>query len=333
MSTRTIATVTVLVTLLALGALASWTSRIPDIEVRNEPPRTHCGTITRASPVGQAFTCERAGLHRIDVRVTSGAPVPAGELELVLRADSAQGAVVRRAFSAAVDAGASFARFEFDRIADSAGRSYTFEIAPSDGSSATLTAFVAYRGFGEDVRRWGDHIATAAELEGKFTCEHPDLRGVAIPFRTLPAHATATLELWNGGDVGATPTRAARSSSRAPISDGWAFFTFPALADSRWKDLRYRLSVSEGAEPIATSGGLSLVSYHGSGQVSPRLRGLLAAGEPASDRDLVFRAWSSFGPRELVRIARERAGSRIPLALVAWSCAVFVLGLALRRNR
>lgn len=319
---------------LATALLFSWASRVPDIEVRNQPLRTHTGAITRAAPVGQAFTCERDGLHRIDVHVSSGG-APAGALEIVLRADSMQGAVLRRAFSATLSGGADFARFDFQAIADSAGKRYAFEIAPSEAASAgSISAYVAYRGFGEDVRLWGDRVATPSELEGEFVCEHPDLRGVAIPFRTLtPKSRTAKIEIWNERDVGMVATRVTESKPRVAITDGWAFFSFPVLADSRWKKLRFRLTVPSGSEPIATEGGLSLVSYHGSGKVSARLGGLIAGGESTSDRDLVFRAWSYAGARELANVVHTRAGRRVWLALAAWSASIFVLAIALRRSR
>lgn len=320
---------------LAIAAVASWSGRIPDVEVRTQPWRTHAGAILPEFPVGQGFVCETDGLRRIDVAVGAAGGNAGALFELVLRERSPSADVLRRAEVSAegVPPNGGFLCFEFEPVPDSSGKSYFFEIAPAPSTpEARLTPFVIYRGQAQDVYTWGDHAATPAELEGEFVCEHPDLHALAIGMIALdPSASPAVLVLWRA-DAAATEIARVEAAPRAPIQNGWAFFPMPVVHDSRWKTLRYRLLLPEGAQANAGPNGLSMVSYHGGGHVSPRLVGMTVRGEALDDRDLVFRAWTGDGLRRAWELMRDRAGGRAALALVAWIGASIAM-LAMMRGR
>ncbi len=319
---------------LSFAALYCWATRIPDLELRTRPWRTHTGTITAGVPIGQGFVCESDGLHAIDVAVSTGGDHAVGEFNLVLRERSADSHVSRnsRVSIALVPPGGGFLRFEFDPIPDSRGRSYTFELTPvSTVPRALLTPYVIYRGQAQDVRTWGDHIASASELEGTFVCEHPDLRALSIGIVAFdPSAGGGSLELWYAGDDG-PPIVRAELAPRAPIENGWAFFPMPVVRDSRWKTLRYRLTLPQGAQASAGPAGLSMISYHGGGDVSPRLLGMTVRGETWDDRDVVFRAWSRGGAARTWELLRERGGLPVAIAWCLWIAASIAILSFVRR--
>ncbi len=315
-------------------ALYSWSTRIPDVELRTRPWRTHSGTITAGVPIGQGFVCESDGLRAIDVAVSTGGGQAIGEFELTLRERAADSNVRRssRASIALVPPGGDFLRFEFDPIVDSRDKSYAFELAPvSTVPRALLTPYVIYRGQAQDVRTWGDHVASASELEGTFVCEHPDLRALAIGMVAFDASAGgASLELWYAG-AGGPPIVRAEIAPRAPIDNGWAFFPMPVVRESRWKTLRYRLTLPQGAQASAGPAGLSMISYHGSGEVSPRLLGMTVRGEVLRDRDLVFRAWSRGGFARTWELLGVRGGFPVAIAWCLWIAASIAILSLIRR--
>jgi hypothetical protein len=309
---------------LSAVALFAWTERIPDVEVRTTPWRTHTGTIVAGVPVGQGFVCESDGLRAVDVAVVAGANHD-GEFELTLRersTDSRGASRTARAPIASVPPGGGFLRFEFDPVPDSSGKSYSFALAPvSSTPRVMLAAYEIYRGQAQDVRAWGDHVASAKELEGTFVCEHPDLRALAIGMVAFdPSAGGASLELWYAG-VDGPPIVRAEIAPRAPIENGWAFFPMPVVRESRWKTFRYRLTLPKSGQANAGSLGLSMTSYHGSGAVSPRLLGMTVRGESLPDRDLVFRAWSRGSCARAWALLCERGGMPVAIAWCLWIAA------------
>jgi hypothetical protein len=274
-------------------------------------------------PVGQAFVCESDGLFAIEVAVgTDGHPV--GEFELTLRERGDDERAIRSAIVPidGVPAGGGYLRFEFEPVADSGGKSYEFRLAP--GSSlprAILAPFFGYRGQRQNVRPWGDHGSAPHELEGTFVCEHPDLRAIGIGMVAFdPAAGDAELILSVEGTDG-PPLASARIVPRVPIENGWAFFPMPVVKESRWKTLRYELRLPKGAQASAGPSGVSMISYHGGGEVSPRLVGMTVRGEQQTDRDLVFRAWSRGGEDRAFALLQERGGSRVAIAWALWIVA------------
>ncbi len=317
---------------ISAALLYTWAERVPDLELRTTPWQTHSGAILPSYPVGQSFVCESDGLFAIDVAVSSDGQ-PLGEFQLTLSERGSDAGVFRRAVVpiAGVPPQGAYLRFAFEPVADSAGKSYEFRLSPvSSLPRAVLTPYLVYRGQAQNVRPWGDHVAGETELEGSFICEHPDLRAIGIGIVAFdPSAGDAELDLWIAGQDG-PPIASIRLAPRVPIENGWAFFSMPVVQESRWKTFRYELRLPKKAQASAGPGGLSMISYHGGGNVSPRLLGMSVRGEELGDRDLVFRAWSKGGAERMLALLRERGGARVAIAWGLWIAASIAILVLLR---
>jgi hypothetical protein len=288
--------------------------------VRYAPRQTQLGRIFPRHPVGQGFTCERDGLSAIEVAMVRLAG-EARPIDLELRVQSPDGPVLRRARAEAADLPSSdgWARFEFDPVPDSRGVRFYLSLAAAGDAPSSHAPWIRYRGAPRVVRPWGSRVAPREALAGEFQSLDPDLRALAFAVDGFDAAAApGEIEVECDGE----PARRSQLAPRAPLADGWAFFAFEPIAASRWKGVRYRLSVPESARFVGGEGGLSLIAFHGSGAADPRLAGITWRGEVLADRDLVFRAWSGEGTRALVSRLADRVGATFLFALAAWLAAI-----------
>ncbi|MDP6409844.1 MAG: hypothetical protein QGI46_10745 [Planctomycetota bacterium] len=327
----------------SLVPLMCATSEVPDVEVRSLPWRTHGGRLSATRPTGQGFRCRWDGLRRIDVALVALAPGREAELELVLRAGGPQGALLRRARvrPGPLEGQGAFVTFEFDPLADSRGRRFWFELTPIERDQPSpYSAWVRFHGQPGHDCAWGDRILTGPVIEGPLVdlekvwsqqdpgnVPHPHLRAVAVAADHLDGALGATrLELWEEGASGA-PLRAVELGAEHEVHGGWAFFSFPPIADSRWKRYRFRFSLHEGARLVGLEQGLSLKTFHGGELPDSPLAGISLGGVPHADRDLVFRAWSAPSADDLTALIVERAGWKLVACAIAWTLA---MGLVLR---
>lgn len=318
--------------LAAVLLLARWPSRLADIEVRYQPRQTQTGRLFPGFSQGEGFVCERDGLRAIDVALAPLGRAAPGPLELALHVGKRDGPVLRRATLAGdrLPSSDGWARFEFDPVPDSADVTFFFDVSSAGGPS-THSPWTRYRGYTQLVRPWGDRIAAAAALDGEWLCVHPDLHALAFAVDGLDAAAgPATLVLSDA----ATGEELRRCELRphAPLATGWACFGFEAIANSRWRKLRYHLEPPPNARLVGDAQGLSLITFHGGGEVDARLRGATCGGETMADRDLVFRAWSGGGAGAMISRLEERGGRKLALAAALWLAGIAVLASLLRAN-
>jgi hypothetical protein len=328
--------VALVVALLALGA---WRGDLPDLEVRYEPRQTHAGRIFPGHPLGEGFTCERDGLHAIDVELVPIGGRPSA-LSLVLRMGAPDGPVVRTASIAAEDLPATdlWARFEFNPIDDSRGQRYFFELIAPEVSAHS--PWIRFRGVPYMIRPWGDQPITGRTVEGELQSMPPRVGKPDVLHSRLCALAFAV----DGLDAAAGPAemtlmdaegkvlRTSKLAAHVPHATSWAFFTFDPIEASRFATYRYRLDLPSEARLVGTSEGPSMIAFHGDGELEARLQGMTARGEVLGDRDLVFRAWSDEGfGIELARLL-ERGGESLVLAGLLWIVGVAGVGALLRRT-
>jgi hypothetical protein len=212
-------------------------------------------------------------------------------------------------------------------VPDSGGRELHLSVLPSGGAESTWVGpWVRFRGSADLHRDWGDELFEGAAIEGQFRSLQRDLRGLAFAFRS--AEGTLGLELLDGSGA------IVRSSSiETHARDGWVLLPFPALAESRWLEYRFRLTLPPGAEMRGAQGQPSLISLHGSGAVDSRLGGMTLGLERRSDGDLFVRIWSRSGPGVAFALLRERLGWRLAPAILLWIVCGAVLANALPRAR
>ncbi len=317
---------------LATGALALfvWSYRLPELDVRTDW-RTALWNIHRSAPVGQVLTCARDGLHRIDLAVTTpGAQRPA-DLVLSVRDARPEGELLRQIAGSSIEPAklGGWVRFEFEPIADSGGRRLWVQVAPAgDAEACWVAPWVRFRGAADPGTDWGDEVFPGPLIERRLLSLHPDLRGLAFGGQELQGRSVLVLfDSETGREL-------RRAETAVPVSAewGWLFFSFDPLAESRWKELSYRLSLPPGARLVGTREEPARVAFHGSGAVDPRLGGLTVGNQLHTDRDLVLRAWTESGPLMTLALLRERMGWRlVPLVLV-WLAASMLLFTALPRT-
>jgi hypothetical protein len=327
-----------LAVLVAGAALLVVGRDLPDIELRVAGLRTNVGMTTAETAPGQVFRCARDGLRRIEVSVTPLRDHPLADLELVLRGEGPEGPLLRRARPTARTASPlgdwlELLTFDFEPVQDSGGRVVHLALVPGEWFVST---WVRYRGLPARGGSWGEGTIEGGVHEGELLSEQTDLRGLAFAVEQLAGPATLVLlDAASGEQV-----RRVEQRFDAPLRSGWAFFSFePIRPDgqrpqgSRWQSYRFRLEVEPDSVLRATDGVLDPIPFHGSGRVDERLLGMTRGSERFSDRDLVFRAWSSAGPLVTLGLLHERLGWRLPLAFVLFLAACAALALALPRDR
>lgn len=328
--------------LLALGAgalpLGLRLADTYELDVRSVPWRTHGGHLSNEGRTGQGFRCRWDGLTRIEVALVSLGPTEGAQLELLLRADARDGAPLRRARALAPTPSGErgWVSFEFEPVANSAGRDFWFELAPlGDAQPSPWSAWIRYHGQPGIDAPWGDRVATGRVFEGavidnSLTPErlhfwgkvpHPQLCAMAFAVEELSsARGQVRLELWGeGADPRADPPlRSALLEPDAATRGGYAYFAFEPVADSRWKDMRYRLSVPQATRLVGFERGLSFKTFHGGTQGPPGLLGMTRGTRVHGDRSLVFRASSSPSRAEAFELLARRAGWKLWAGALCW---------------
>lgn len=351
------------VLVLAVVIFAPASRNVADIEVRTVPWRTQAGRIPKSYPPGQGFVAGWEGLRRIDVALVVQGEVEGAELALVLRADGPDGEVLRRSrlgTDALPPAGArGWAAFEFEPIDSSTGLRFWWQLeVPGDARSSPYTPWVRYDGQPGIDMAWGDRIVPGPVHEGAIAdpssawgardsflrVPHPHLSALSFAVDVMrPAVGPCVLEVWGPGTDPAVdpPLRRAELAPEEEVNGGYAFFSFEPIADSRWTEMRYRLTTNAGTRIVGNEHGPSFKSWHGggvsieAGEASPRnteppsLLGSSRAGLVRSDRSLVFRAYGSPQPLGVPLRVLDRAGWRLIAGVLAWIVAVGVLARAL----
>lgn len=326
--------------LLGAASLFAWSARLPDVEIRYAPRQTSAGQIFPGHALGQGLRCEFDGLHALELALVRQAGVAPVDIELALHAGGPDGPVLRRATLAVSELPSEdgWARFEFEPIDDSAGAPLWFELACAAPSGHT--PWVRYRGVPYLVRTWGERVFTEPIQNGELLSSPPRPGRPDVLFANLSALAFAV----DGLDAAAGPARLElraavsgellRTSTlapRAPLANGWAFFAFEPLADTRYRALSYSLELPAGARLVGTSEGHSLIAFHAAGELDTAALGATCRGERLDDRDLVFRAWSSGGVSALVTRLGTRGGWKLALGAALSLAAIVVLARASRR--
>ncbi len=313
------------------GALAFLigSARLPDLEMRSVPWRTHLGATLAERAPGQLFRCARDGLHRIDVGVNRLGGSPPSLVELVLRDGGPEGAILRRVAGSRYQETPqqSWISFEFEPVEDSGGRELHLSLLPSGGAESTWVGpWVRFRGLADMHRDWGDDLLAGPAIESQFRALQRDLRGLAFAVRA--AEGPVELELLDSAGQSLRSSRI-----EAHTRDGWILLGFPVLAESRWREFRFRLTLPPGAEVRGAKGEPSLISFHGSGAVDPRLGGMTLGVEHSPDCDLFLRTWTCSGPGVAFALLSERVGWRLGPAILLWILSGALLANALPRPR
>lgn len=266
--------------LACLVGLLAWGGRhaeLPDLDVRTVPRRTLAGEITAVLPLGQGFVCARDGLRRIDLLGARTGP-DLRPAELLLRADSPTGEVLRTT-RAARFLGSGEVGFELDPpVADSAGRTFFFEVRPAgEGRALQFAPWVFHRG---SCERGDEDIRLSDDGRARVLSRIDDLCGFALPVQEVGAEAPLRLEVRRDGEL-------LRSATPQPerLRNGHAFLTFEPIPGSRW--VEFEVAVTP---PAA---GRRILPLHGRHAPAPRLLGATAGGVVLPDRDLGFRVWTA----------------------------------------
>lgn len=328
----------------ALVPMALLGNEVPDVEVRTVPWRTHGGKLMPRFTTGQGFRCEWNGLARIEVGLVSLGPARDAELELVLHDESARGAVLRRSKirPGPLAGQGQFASFEFDPVADSAGRDFWFELVPPGERPSPYSAWIRYHGQPGHDTAWGNRIQRGPVVEGPAqdnseaaildifpgNVPFPNLSALAFAVEHLdPAEGEVRLELWRGfaPEVDVQPLRSVELRPEEAVRGGYAFFAFEPIADSRWQEFRYRLTMPESARLVAFEAGPSLKTFHGGDAARPPLLGVVLGDTLHLDRSLIFRAHSSPSRFDVWQRIARRAGWKLGLGALAWALAIVLI--------
>lgn len=334
---------------LAGGALPLWLAAgdLPDIEIRTVPWRAHSGRLLARWPLAQGFRCETDGLRRIEVALVSLVRPSNGGVELTLRAGGPDGAALRTVEVRPGDLaqGGEWVAFDFEPVADSAGRDFWFELSPTaDRRPGDHGAHVRYHGQVGHIGTWAGRVVPGPVVEGVLRAvkplrprpraegappvdevPHPNLRAVAFAAQDVaPRLGEVKLELWREGDEG-PPLRTVVLGPENEVRNGFLIFAFEPIADSRWTRYRYRLTLHDRAALIGDELGPTMLTFHGTEDGDGRLLGLARGGVVVGDRDLVFRAWGERDRARAFGLIRERAGWRLWLAAALWIAAVAIV--------
>jgi hypothetical protein len=314
--------------LAALAALFVGLEPTPELDVRAIPHQTQFGRIFPGHPVGASFVLERGDLRALEIALVDlgGERTP---LELTLRGELG-GEVLRRVAIPASDlpTGDGWVRVELDLAAlDASPRSFHFEL--SSASPSSHSPWVRYRGVPHLVRPWGDRVLPGGALEFELSLlPHPDLCALALAVDGLDAAAAPAFVQVADPRTGEVVVRG-EVRQRSPQASAWVFFTFEALAPSRWKPWNVRFELPADARPIGAEGGPSLIAFHGRGRVDEALRGMTCGPAHFEDRDLIFRARGA--ESRGLQWARwlERGGARLPAAAALFVAAALALAALL----
>lgn len=335
-----------LAALLSVAALLA-SANSSDVQVRTIPWRTQAGRLQRAIPLGQGFRCTFDGLHSIDVALVALGNAQGAKLELVLRAEGPEGPVLRRSMAHSLPAQSGWGVFNFKPLADSAGRALWWQLEwPGEARQSVHSPWIRYHGQVGINMAWGNTIVRGPQLEGRLAdapagqtapgaysrVPHPYLCAVAFAAENLrPAVGPVRLELWGPGqDPASDPAlRTATLEDEDEVHGGYAFFAFEPIAQSRWSDITYRLTLNDGAKLVGTEGAPSRLTWHGKRLSDPALLGHSRGARIHTDRSLIFRAHSAPGPRQRLEQILERGGWRLLLGALCWIIAAGLLFRAL----
>ncbi len=298
----------------------------PDIAIRSVPLVTQAGHLRSATRLGQRFLCEGPGLEQVDVALAL-LREPSVEIELVLREEDSDGQVIRRVTVLPDPLPArQVVPFPFEPIHDSNGRWFHFEIVPAAGQAvANHSAWIRFHGRIGRNEGWGDEVIETRTVENTFLSPLDNLRALAIAFESLPSgNGEVLLELWET-EIEGVPLRSSRLPRPTETESGYVFFPFPPVSGSTGQSYEYRLTAPETVRLNGRLGTPTLKTLHGVPGSRPGTGGVTQDGRHLQDRDLVFRAWSSYGWLRGLKTAHARAGWRLWAGVLCWTGAVLAL--------
>lgn len=314
----------------ALAALVVGLQPSPELDVRTVPHQTQFGRIFPGHPVGASFFAEHGGVRALEIALVDlgGERTP---LELTLRRELGGEVLQRVAIPAsALPTGDGWVRVALDFGALEASPSW-FQFELSSTTPSSHSPWVRYRAVPHVVRPWGDRVLPGGALEFELSLlPHSDLRALALAVDGLDAAAgSASVQITDPRTNEVVARGEVRQ--RSPQASAWAFFTFDALAPSRWKPWNVRMELPADARPIGDATGPSLIAFHGRGTVDQALGGLTCGPERFDDRDLIFRVWTfEDHAGQLVRWL-ERGRARLVIAAALSIAASAALGVWLVR--
>ncbi len=306
---------------------------LPDVSVVSRPLRTHGGAIPSAAPPGQVFYCSEAGLRQLDVALVSVRPIST-ELELVVRADGPEGEVLR---SCKAQPGQlrepAFVPFQFEPILDSKDRWFHFQLQIDDElATASYATWIRFHGQTGRDDPWGSEKLDVRSVQSYFQSPLGDLRAVAVACEHLSTKSgPVKFEIWDLDDGGKT-RRKLDWPAPAWVQNGYAFFSFQPIANSKGRNYGYRIDSAGPAEFNGRFGKPALKTLHGLDGETPGVRGMTSGMIRHPDRDLSFRSWSASGVAHGVSTAETRAGWRIWVAVSAWLLSILALARLLFRS-
>jgi len=305
----------------------------PDLSVSVRPLRTHAGAIQRDAAPGQTFRCEGQGLERIEVALVSlGSPEDG--LELVLRAESVKGEVLRRVSLYPGELTApEFVSFSFEPIEESAGRWFHFQLLPNgERTIANYSPWIRFHGQTGRDDPWGETSLHEQVVRNYFQSPLGDLRALGIACEFLSTEGGAIhFELWDLDDGGKT-RRELTLPTPSVVHNGYAFFDFEPVPESKGRNYGYRIKSKGPARFNARFGKPTIKTLHGVAAELSSLRGMSSGNHSLGSRDLVFQTWTSFDWERGLRLALARAGWRLWAAIACWAFAVYALGRFLFRD-
>ena len=332
-----------LTTLVGLGFLfTSLEKEVVDLDVRVSVPRTPAGRVFQSFRPGQLFRCDFQNLQRIDVLVNQQGDQPYPGLFMELRrvpegaADKIFAQEVVRSAPMVLpegSTGVTWAVFSFETITDSKGALFHFVLQPDKGEYLShWSPFFSPRATTGEVWPWGGLIE-GSQPTLEFRARHSELSAIALGVDGLDAAAgdphVILYELPLPGSPYQDPKPVARGvlNHKAPIAAGYALFTFPPIAGSRYRDYRAEWHLPENARIVGQDGTPAAVTYYGQGQISEEPLGQTLVQTRFPHRDLIFRALGEDGAASNWRKLKERgAAGRYLFALLAFGAA---MGLAL----
>jgi hypothetical protein len=172
---------------------------------------------------------------------------------------------------------------------------------------------------------WGNKTFDSRTVGSSFTAPLDDLRAIAVACEYVSTvRGEVRLDLWEPGQE-KSPLRTAQLPHPTVADAGYAFFSFAPIPDSAGRAYSFRVTSKVAARFNGRNAAPSFKTYHGVSGSTPELGGMTSKGESLPDRDLVFRAWSSYGRLRGLSVANARAGWRVWAAVICWTASTLAL--------
>lgn len=318
---------------LALGILRSWPEEAA-LDIRSIPRDTLAGRLHRGQPIGQTFTGAPLFVDRIEVPFQRMGLARDERIELRYRTEEAE-SQTRRVECTVPRTPNGTMVFELGDSLLSGNCVHHFELEPLlDGPSEVLV-YTRYRALAADRRNPAPGSASCGAVEGALRAKADRLCGIAIAVTSLdPARGPSALALFD--EERAEAVRVSRPELPARIADGWAFFPFPPVEESRGRSYRFRVALPPETGVMGRCNQPAWIALHGQPEGSDAAGGMTWAGRLLADRDLVF-AVRGRGASSMRRANHRPTDARWAVALAAWSLATgfacLLLGRAARAGR